>query len=152
MTSPDAYISSDKFFADQFVGIRIRLEHCQDYESPIECASEEEIEAFWRSSSRKNLAVMIFHEQLDMKNQASPLQQTSRVELIEASVNSRKLLKFELQPNEFEDVKDSLGFFEDDSIEPINFFTVKNINRESEYLVEGRDKGRMIAGSNDFLP
>ena len=95
---------------------------------------------------------MIFHEQLDMKNQASPLQQTSRVELIEASVNSRKLLKFELQPNEFEDVKDSMGFFEDDSIEPINFFTVKNVIGESEHLVEGRDQGRMIAGSKDFLP
>ena len=92
MTSADAYISSDRFFADQFVGIRIRLEHCQDYEDAFECASEEEIEAYWRKKSRKKLAVMIFHQQLDMKNQANPLQQTSRVEIIEANLNTRKLL------------------------------------------------------------
>ena len=45
--SDSAYIQSESFFQTNFATLRFVLEHCIDYDTPENCASEKDTLAFW---------------------------------------------------------------------------------------------------------
>ena len=53
-----AYIQSEEAFENQFGAITIKIEHCIEYESPENCASEEEAIRFWSTYNKPIFATI----------------------------------------------------------------------------------------------
>ena len=47
-----AYLQSEELFKKKYGALSIRVEHCIEYESPENCASEEEAIRFWSTYAK----------------------------------------------------------------------------------------------------
>ena len=69
--------------------------------------------------------VQFEQQQLDMKNQTDPFSRISQFSIPLAVTNQKVKVELELQPNEFTDHTDPIGFFEQE-YDPIEFLTLAN--------------------------
>ena len=69
--SDTAYIQSEEAYRSNYGAVVIALQHCIEYDSYENCASEEETFDFW--SRAKKIQFLTTQMNLDMENQEEPL-------------------------------------------------------------------------------
>ena len=61
-------MQSESFYRDHYASILVKIEHCIEYDSPENCASEEEAVEFWAEHDGIVFVLNMSEMNLDMRN------------------------------------------------------------------------------------